>query len=161
MEVVLGGICLSDKRDRGGAGKTRFVGFARPESLSAQVRADAVEDGFEKTTGKKGRKTSVFGHNNDPFHLRSVRSTKPDTERSFSVPVDEIRDNSYKLSLSSDRSDRAEELSRWRPLGEVCDVVLDGAALSRGRPSRTSKTGHVAKTERTITQAAIDDSLGD
>ena len=79
---------------------------------------EVLDDGFEKTTRKKGRKPLTNG-DNDLIRLRSVWTARPDGDRSFSVPVPDIRSNSFKLSLSSYRPGQAAKVGdpRWLPLG--------------------------------------------
>ena len=130
---------------------------------------EVLDDGFEKTTRKKGRKPSAHG-NNDLVTLRSVWTEKPDDDRSFSVPVAAIRSNSFKLSLSAYRPNEANRAgdSRWRPLGGadgVCDVVLGGtpntstdAYWDGKHPWATisdMRDRYVTATERTITDAGV------
>lgn len=130
---------------------------------------EVLDDGFEKTTRKKGRKPLAHGHN-DLVNLRSVWNARPDGDRSFSVPVSSIRSNSCKLSLSSYRPGKAGTArdSRWLPLGGrdgVCDVVLGGTPNTStddywgGRhPWATisdMRHRYVMSTERTITDAGV------
>ena len=89
---------------------------------------EVLEDGYEKTTSKKGRKP-VCGGDNDLVILRSIWSEKLETERSFSVPVDVIRENSHKLSLSAYHPDSRSKPNSWRPLGGpdgICDIKIGG-----------------------------------
>ena len=64
---------------------------------------EVLDDGFEKTTRKRGRRPKAEG-DNDLVGLRSSWSSKGDSERSFSVPIQRVRDHGYKLSLSSYRN---------------------------------------------------------
>ena len=129
---------------------------------------EVVDDGFEKTTRKRGRKPVGDG-SNDLVHLRSMWSSKPDSDRSFAVEVNTIRDNGCKLSLSTYRQGAAQEESpQWRSLGGeegVCDIVLGGT------PSTNNDTywggeypwvtisdmrdRYVTTTERTLTDAGL------
>ena len=76
---------------------------------------EVLDDGFEKTTRKNGRKPSTHG-DNDLVKLRSIWTAKPDGDQSFSVPVEDIRANACKLSLSSYRRGK-DGGSEWLPLG--------------------------------------------
>ena len=89
------------------------------------------EDGFEKTARRTGR-PATEGEQNDLLTLRSLWADKPDTETSISVPLDQIRKNSYKLSYSSYR--RQDHQENWKPLGLVCDIRI-GATPPRKEPS--------------------------
>lgn len=87
---------------------------------------DVVDDGFEKTTRKRGRRPDPDG-NNDLVTLRSLWAEKLESDRSFFVGVDRIRANACKLSLSSYRPGRVGDEKTWTPLGGpdgVCDIVL-------------------------------------
>ena len=128
---------------------------------------DVEEDGFKKTASKKGRPPQEG--RNDLVELRSIWTEKPDTDLSFSVDIDRIRDNNYKLSMSSYRE--REEGSDWLPLGGndgVCDVRLGATPSTSTREywggphpwvtisDMTSR--YVNKTERSITDAGVADS---
>ena len=127
---------------------------------------DVIDDGFAKNIRKKGR-MPIVGSNNDLVRLRSIWSTKPTTDRSFAVPVSMIRDNSYRLSLSSYKgpTKTAQGYGRWTPLGDVCSIVLGGTPAT-GVPEywdgehpwvRISdmKDRYVTSTERTITSLGV------
>lgn len=84
---------------------------------------EVEEDGFEKTTSKKGRPPKAGP--NHLVELRSVWSEKPDTERSFSIDISLIRSHNYKLSLSTFR-DRDAHLG-WSLLGGdegICEIKI-------------------------------------
>lgn len=136
---------------------------------------DVADDGFEKTSRNKGRRPDPEG-NNDLVTLRTHWSEKPETDRSFSVDVDRIRENACKLSMSAwrhGRHGRNDEATTWAPLGGedgVCDIVI-GATPSTGVEAywadATGEHGHVwatiadmkhryiTSTERTITDAGV------
>ena len=87
---------------------------------------DVVEDGFEKTSSKKGRPPCLDGENH-LVELRRIWDEKPDSENSFRVSIDTIRGNLYKLSLSSYR--QRSEKPDWLPLGGkdgVCTIMIGG-----------------------------------
>jgi len=128
---------------------------------------DIGEDGFEKTSSKKGRPPRKGV--NHLVELRGIWSEKPNTERSFTVPIDRIRKNDYKLSLSSYR--QREERSDWVPLGGkdgVCEIKLGATPKTDMRtywdgphPWATISdmtARHVIRTDRTITPAAVENT---
>ena len=130
---------------------------------------DVVEDGFEKTIRKKGRRPAPDVQN-DLVVLRSVWSEKPKSDRSFFVNVDRIRSNAHKLSLSAYRPGR-DDAKAWTPLGGpdgVCEIIL--GATPRTDTSKYWATGgdgyawatiadmqdrYITSTERTITDAGV------
>ena len=130
---------------------------------------DVVEDGFEKTSSKDGRPPCLDG-DNDLVTLRRVWDEQPDSENSFRVPLTRIRENLYKLSLSSYR--QRSEKPDWMPLGGkdgVCDILLGGTpktAVSENwrkgnHPWATiSDMGdrYVMKTDRKITDLGVQHS---
>lgn len=59
---------------------------------------DVTEDGFKKTGSKKGRRKII---EDDLVLLRQVWKDKTETENSFFVDVDTIKNNNYKLSLNN------------------------------------------------------------
>ena len=82
---------------------------------------EVLEDGFEKTSKRKGRPPSA-GVPNHLIELRSVWKERLSQDRSFVVETQHIRKNLYKLSLSSYRNNDGQ--SSWVPLGGpdgVCD----------------------------------------
>ncbi len=128
---------------------------------------DIEEDGFEKTTRKNGRPPTPG--TNHLVDLRGVWSEKPDTARSFSVDIDRIKDNSYKLSLSSYRE--RQERSDWTPLGGdegLCDIKIGATPRTDERrfwggphPWATitdMSSRYVTRTGRTLSDAGIANS---
>lgn len=89
------------------------------------------EDGFEKTTRRTGRPATEDGRN-DLLTLRSLWTDRLDSENSVSVPLDQITENSYKLSYSTYKRRDSEE--DWKPLGDVCDIRI-GATPRRKESS--------------------------
>ena len=75
---------------------------------------EVLEDGFEKTSSKKGRPPNTDSENH-LIELRSVWKERPTLDRSFVISTNRIRENQYKLSLSAYRS--SGELTSWIPLG--------------------------------------------
>ena len=129
---------------------------------------EVLEDGFKKTSSKKGRPPSSEEQNH-LIELRRVWEDRPESERSFNVSVDSIRENLYKLSLSSYR--KGNEKSSWIPLGGpsgVCKIILGGTPCTK-TPAyfegehlwatiTDMKDRYVNHTERRITQEAINNS---
>ena len=96
----------------------------KPEEGKKVWFYEVLEDGFEKTGSKKGRHPCLEKEN-DLVELRSVWDQKPTSDKSFSIPLNQIRENSYKLSLSSYR--KRSEKPDWLPLGGedgVCEIML-------------------------------------
>lgn len=125
------------------------------------------EDGFEKTSSKKGRPPRTGP--NHLVELRSIWSEKPETDRSFTVDISRIRENSYKLSMSSyrERADRPD----WVPLGGpdgVCEIKIGGTPRTEirsyyGGPHpwvtiSDMKDRHVVHTEKTLTDSGVANS---
>ena len=130
---------------------------------------EVLDDGFEKTTRKIGRKP-VAHSGNDLVNLRSAWATKPDGDRSFSVPAKDIRANSCKLSLSAYRHPKADG-AEWHPLGGgdgVCDILLGATPNTKedaywGGEHPWAKISdmrdrHITVTERTITDKGVESS---
>ena len=131
---------------------------------------EVAEDGFEKTTARNGRPPTPDSEN-DLVILRSLWSEKIETERSFFVDVDSIRENSCKLSLSSYRVGEDRHKSEWMPLGGpdgVCDIGIGHTPSKRNMSYWAGRDGHawatisdmgdryVTATKRTITDAAVE-----
>ncbi|MYD97879.1 MAG: N-6 DNA methylase [Gammaproteobacteria bacterium] len=129
---------------------------------------EVLDDGFEKTTSKKGRKPTG-ADDNDLVVLRSVWSTRPDGDQSFFVDVDTVRENGHKLSLSSYRPlNDGVERSSWVPLGGdegICEIRL-GATPSTDVEGNWEGTNawvtisdmrdrYVTSTERTISDLGV------
>ena len=127
---------------------------------------EVTDDGFERTTSKKGRKPKIDGEN-DLITLRSIWKDRPKTSRSFFVSIERIKENSCKLSLSSYRPD-AECPSEWIPLGGdegLCDIVLGATPDTHnddywggGEPWATitdMRGRYVTGTGRTLTDAGV------
>ena len=128
---------------------------------------EVLEDGFEKTTSKKGRKPICEGEN-DLVVLRSIWSEKSETERSFSVAIDVIRRNSHKLSLSAYHPNTKSKPDTWRPLGGpsgLCDIRIGGtprtsvdAYWGSGHAWATisdMRDRYVTSTNKTITEEGV------
>ena len=131
---------------------------------------EVLEDGFEKTTRKDGRRP-VAGADNDLLTLRGLWSEKPDTEKAFVVPVSKIRENGHKLSLCSYRPEMASGQDHWVSLGGTngcCDVQIGGtpktkiASYWNGRHAWVTISDmtdrYVTATDRTITDEGVKQS---
>lgn len=125
---------------------------------------EVSEDGFEKTTSRKGR-PAISGEN-DLLSLRSLWTDRQDTEHSMAVPLKRIKENGYKLSYSSYRP--RDEQKDWKPLGDVCDIKLgatpatkeatywrDGTEPWAKITDMTAGGRYVTTTEKKITQKAV------
>ena len=130
---------------------------------------EVSEDGFQKTSSIKGRPPSL-DKEDDLVRLRRIWNEKPDSERSFSVPLNQIRENSYKLSLSSYRA--RSKKPDWLQLGGkegVCRIVLGGTPKTditeywrNGTHLWVTITDmvdrYITKTGRMITKSGIENS---
>lgn len=129
---------------------------------------EVLEDGYEKTTSKKGRNPVANGVN-DLVNLRSLWAERATDSRSFTVPIETIRDNSYKLSLSSYRPRGQTSASpQWLPLGGangVCEIRL-GATPDTNNEAfwggeypwaviADMRSRHITSTAKTITDAGV------
>ena len=124
------------------------------------------EDGFVKTTSRDGR--PPLDGDNDLIGLRGWWDNRSETDRAFAVPIDDIRNNAYKLSVNSYGSD--EEPQHWQTLGGkdgICELTLgktpnpkdtryyqDGNYPFIRIADMTGKR-YVTKTEKLITQVAV------
>ena len=109
---------------------TSILVISKGEPTSSVWFFNADSDGFKKTASKRGR-TPIAGENK-LLTLRRIWHEKPATDSSFSVDINSIRQNDYKLSLSSYR--KRDENVGWQPLGGsdgVCDILIGGTPKSR------------------------------
>lgn len=124
---------------------------------------DVSEDGFEKTGSKTGRPPSSSGENH-LNELRSVWSKKPQTARSYSVSIDNIRENLYKLSYSAYLA--GDEPANWVPLGGengLCEIRLGATPQKPYRGTGSNlwvkiadmKTRYVTQTTEKISDLGI------
>lgn len=90
---------------------------------------EVTEDGFKKTGSKKGR--SPIKEDDLPL-LRSLWNDKEETDRSFFVDFDKIKDNSYKLFMNFYKPRKP--IKNAKELGEICEEPILG-----GTPSKKEK----------------------
>ncbi len=124
------------------------------------------EDGFEKTSSRDGR-PPVDGEN-DLLKLRRWWEDRTETRQAFSVALDDVRGNAYKLSAGSYRA--KEEPQHWRTLGGqhgVCDLTpgktprtkdtryYQGGTLPFVRIADMTGKRYVTSTEKKITPVAV------
>jgi type I restriction enzyme M protein len=89
------------------------------------------EDGFEKSQRKHGRRPIPA---NDLPLLRRLWTDREDSEQSFSVDFDTIREHGYKLTMDEYR--QASVGADWVPLGGedgICDIIIGGTPDTRRR----------------------------
>lgn len=91
---------------------------------------DVIEDGFKKTGSKKGR-TPI--KKNDLPLLRTSWSDRENTEHSFSVDFDTIKNNGYKLTMNAYKK-KDKKVTPTKTLGELCELPIIGGTPSRGVP---------------------------
>ena len=131
---------------------------------------EVLEDGYKKTVSKKGRAPNSSGENH-LVELRSIWNEKPESERSFAISLDRIRENGFKLSFSSYRP--RPEKTGWLPLGGtdgVCKIMIGstpstkvqeywGGEYAYSWVTITDMTKKfVTSTQRSITQLGIRNS---
>lgn len=130
---------------------------------------DAVDDGFEKTGSKKGRKPIEA---NDLNLLRSIWKDKSTTENSFFVDVETIKKNSYKLNLNAYEKRTKRKVSTEK-LSKLCKIEIGrtpqtgkreywngGSNLWATITDMTSKnedSRYIEKTAKKITNKALED----
>ncbi|MBN2441719.1 MAG: N-6 DNA methylase [Spirochaetales bacterium] len=88
---------------------------------------DVVNDGFKKTNSKKGRPAIEA---TDLVLLRTLWPEKSSSPRSFSVDIDAIEKNDYKLTMNTYKT----KIKRGVPIatiGTLCDVPIIGSTPSR------------------------------
>ena len=80
----------------------------------------AGEDGFKKTSSKKGRPPI---EKNDFNILRGIWKEKSETEKSFFVDIETIRNNSYKLNLNAYEK-KIERVTHTEKLITLCTIEI-------------------------------------
>lgn len=91
---------------------------------------DLINDGFKKTSSKKGRPPIK---ENDILLLKDLWETKEDSKQSFSVDFETIKDNNYKLTLNSYKKKKKYKVPVI-PLSKLCEPPIIG-----GTPPRENK----------------------
>lgn len=87
---------------------------------------DVKEDGYKKSGSKLGRPSI---DKNDLTLLRQIWKDKEDSEHSFSVGIETIREQKYKLSM--DKYRQRSEQSHFVKLGDICEIVIGGTPSRR------------------------------
>ena len=125
---------------------------------------DVKEDGFKKSGSKLGRPAT---DKNDLIFLRQLWTDKEDSEQSFSVDIDTIRDQKYKLSMDKYRQRSGQ--TNFVKLGDVCDIVIGGTP-SRNNPTYwggknlwvkirdMNNTPYIQETDEKITDIGVKES---
>lgn len=91
---------------------------------------DVEEDGYKKTSSKYGRPPIAA---NDLITLRQIWSERPDTGQSFTVPIEDITNNRYKL-IPNPYVEASEAPETWVRLGGasgLCDIVIGKTPSSK------------------------------
>lgn len=92
---------------------------------------DVINDGFEKSTRKLGRRPIM---ENDLPLLRQLWSERAHSDRSFSVDIDTIKKHGHKLTIDEFRDEYGNP--DWVQLGGragVCDIVIGGTPNTKKR----------------------------
>ena len=106
--------------------------------------------------------------------LRSLWDEKLESESSFSISINQIRNNAYKLSFSTYRQRQNNHSKVWIPLGGpngLCKIIIGGTPTKNiSRYWSTNENGHtwvtisdmkqryIKTSKRTITDAGITES---
>lgn len=130
---------------------------------------DVLEDGFDKSQRKKGRRPIKA---NDLPLLRQLWDDKSNSDQSFSIDFDVIKEHGYKLTADEYRKTHAK--AGWIPLGGddgLCDIMIGGTPSTKERhyydgPNPWVKIGDITnangrpivETENTITDAGVKNS---
>lgn len=136
---VLGVIALNEFVFRPYTGQPTAILFlekGRPTTDSVWF-FNVLDDGYENTMSKMGRPPTGKSHN-DIMTLRDIWHTKPESDNSFSVPIEKIKKNSWKLSMSSYKTTDDYRGSDFLKIKDVCDVRL-GRTPSRKEESYWAK----------------------
>ncbi|MBN1410389.1 MAG: N-6 DNA methylase [Spirochaetales bacterium] len=90
---------------------------------------EVVEDGFKKTTSKKGR--PPITHDDLP-ELRSLWGDRRETMKSFFVDAEIIRSSAYKLFMNYYKPHK--KIKDLKKLGEICEApIIGGTPPKKGR----------------------------
>ena len=130
---------------------------------------EVKEDGYEKSTRQHGRRP--ISESYLPL-LRSLWTEKADSDRSFSVNFETIKEHGYKLTIDEYKQSHAK--AGWVPLGGksgVCDLVIGGTPSTKerkyyGGDNLLVKIGdltrthgmYVTDTEEKITKEGVENS---
>jgi len=90
---------------------------------------EAEEDGFKKTSSKKGRPPS---DKDDFILLRKLWTEKGDSDKSFSVDIETIKKNSYKLNLNAYKK-RIQRKTPVEKLVKLCKIELGHTPDTKNR----------------------------
>lgn len=148
---------------------TSILVFTKGKQTKRVWFFEVKEDGFEKATSRWGRKPIEA---NDLPLLRSMWDEKADSDRSFSVDFETIKQHGYNLSHTEYHKDHAK--AGWVPLGRengLCDILIGGTPSTKERryyggkhpwvkiSDMTNADGmYLTETEQTITDAGIENS---
>jgi len=83
---------------------------------------DVQEDGFKKTSSKLGRPPIK---ENDLILLRQLWKDREDSDHSFSVDFETIKNEKYKLSMDKYRKN-GKKTTDFVKLGEICHIKIGG-----------------------------------
>jgi type I restriction enzyme M protein len=130
---------------------------------------DVKADGYEKSKRQHGRRPIA---ENDLTLLRQLWNDKADSDLSFSVDAETVKEHGFKLSIDEYR--KSPVRADWVPLGGddgVCHIVVGGTPLTSerryyGGKYRWAKIGDITRaggmylndTEEKLTAAGIENS---
>jgi type I restriction enzyme M protein len=111
---------------------------------------DVVNDGFERSTRKLGRRPIP---ENDLPLLRQLWNSREDSNRSFSVGIATIKGHGHKLTIDEFRDEHANPA--WVPIGGpdgLCEIAIGGTPNTKNRAyyggeHLFAKIGDVAQNE--------------
>jgi len=109
---------------------TSIIIFEKKKHTQRVWFFEVIEDGFKKTTSKKGRPSIK---KDDIPILRALWNDKKATEKSFFVDANKMQKSSYKLFMNYYKPRR--EIKNPKELGEICDNFILG-----GTPTKNNKS---------------------
>ena len=114
---------------------TSIIFFEKKPQTKKVWFFEVIDDGFKKTTSKKGR---LPIKKDDLPLLRSLWNDKKKTDRAFFVDFKKIKDSSYKLFMNFYKPRKS--VKNPKELGEICEEPILG-----GTPPRKDKSYYGGK----------------
>lgn len=101
---------------------TSILIFRKGEPTKTTWFFDVKEDGYKKTGSMTGRPPI---DKNDLIYLRQIWKDKEVTEQSFSVDIEQVKTNDYKLSMDNYRNGKRDDKT-YVCLGDICEIKIGG-----------------------------------